>query len=78
MREYWYCGNIPPRPLDEKERKDFEIRGKDDRMKFGPIRGVCLKENRRFEKKNSKERQKCARRRSHNQRKGIDRPLEDG
>ncbi len=27
MRDHWYCGNIPPRPLDDK-RKDFEIGGK--------------------------------------------------
>ena len=39
MIEYWCCGNIPPRPLDEKDGKDFEMRGKDDRTKFGPIRG---------------------------------------
>jgi hypothetical protein len=27
MRDHWYCGNIPPRPLDDK-RKDFEFGGK--------------------------------------------------
>ena len=51
MREYWYCGNIPPRPLDEKEGKDFEMRGKDDRTKFGPIRGGFLEENWQLKKK---------------------------
>ena len=74
MVKYWYCGNIPPRPLDEKEGKDFEMRGKDDRTKFGPIRGFFLEENWQFKKKSSKDRQKCSMRRSHNQRKGIERP----
>jgi hypothetical protein len=27
MGDHWYCGNIPPRPLDDK-RKDFEFGGK--------------------------------------------------
>ena len=31
MRDHWYCGNIPPRPLDDK-RKDFEIGGEKKRQ----------------------------------------------
>jgi hypothetical protein len=38
MIEYWYCGNIPPRPLDDK-RKILKFEGKiKDKTKFGPIR----------------------------------------
>ena len=32
MRDHWYCGNIPPRQLDDK-RKDFEFGGKKEKDK---------------------------------------------
>ena len=38
--------------MDEKERKDFEIRGKDDRTKFGPIRVFFWKKTGKGIKKN--------------------------
>ena len=45
MREYWYCGNIPPRPLDDK-RKILKFEGKiKDKTKFGPIRAAFVKKN---------------------------------
>jgi hypothetical protein len=50
MIEYWYCGNIPPRPLDDK-RKILKFEGKiKDKTKFGPIRAAFVKKKQFFEK----------------------------
>jgi hypothetical protein len=38
MIKYWYCGNIPPRPLDEKVKDLDGWDGKDKKQNFGPIK----------------------------------------
>jgi hypothetical protein len=47
MIKYWYCGNIPPRPLDEKVKDLDGWDGKDKKKNFGPIKDGegknCLK-----------------------------------
>jgi hypothetical protein len=58
MRDHWYCGNIPPRPLDDK-RKDFEFGGKKKKT-----RQVWTNQNRFWKKvavffKKRERRQKC-------------------
>jgi hypothetical protein len=35
MVRYWYCANIPPRPLDEKYVKNLEVGVKKTRKEFG-------------------------------------------
>ena len=38
MSKYWYCGNIPPRPLDEKVKDLESWNEKAEGKKIGPIR----------------------------------------
>ena len=38
MNKYWYCWNIPPRPLDEKVKDLDSWNGKTRKRIFGPIR----------------------------------------
>jgi hypothetical protein len=73
MRDHWYCGNIPPRPLDDK-RKDFEFGGKKKKT-----RQVWTNQNRFWKKVavfffffSKREREdKSVRARSHNQRREV-------
>jgi hypothetical protein len=70
MRDHWYCGNIPPRPLDDK-RKDFEFGGKKKKT-----RQVWTNQNRFWKKvavffQKEREKTKSVRARSHNQRREV-------
>ena len=48
MNKYWYCGNIPPRPLDEKVKDLESWDEKAEEKKIGPIKD-CEKKKVCFE-----------------------------
>ena len=51
MVRYWYCANIPPRPLDDKTQEFEKGIEKEEKKNFGPIRGCDRKKYLVFETK---------------------------
>ena len=51
MVGYWYCANIPPRPLVDKRTRFEKWIEKGEKKNFGPIRGGEIKKKIVFETK---------------------------